>query len=249
MENSSPVQLPAADDDVVVIKKHHLLLALLPIMLVVGAAIGVLFVKQTGSSNADINSIVATQVRHQLDNADRVDVSLDDDPSIGNSDALVTIVEFSEFQCPYCGRFRKDTFKQLLDKYGDKIRFVSRDFPLTSIHPEALPAAEAAQCIYEQDQNKYWDFADVLFQNQTSLSSDFYKQTASQVGADMASFETCVSTNASRQEISKDFDDGRGYGVQSTPSFFVNGKPLIGAQPIDAFVQLIDAELARLESN
>jgi protein-disulfide isomerase len=163
-------------------------------------------------------------------------------PSLGPADAPITIVEFSDFQCPFCGRFYQDTYQPLLDAYPGKIRFVYRHLPLTSIHPNAMPAAEASMCANEQ--GKFWEFHNAMFADQTSLGPDFYVQIAQNLGLDMTAFQDCLANDKYSAEIQKDSDFALNLGVNSTPTFFINGLAVVGAQPLDVFKQVIDKELA-----
>lgn len=173
----------------------------------------------------------------------RYDVPADDDPFLGDENAPITIIEFSDFECPYCTRFHVETFPQLMEKYGDQIKFVYRDFPLSSIHPEAFPSAEAANCAKEQE--KYWEFHGKLFDGGPSnLSSEMYLIYAEEIGLNMESFQECVEEHRYQREVQVDFDYAVSLGVNSTPTFFINGLPLIGAQPFEVFEQIILAELA-----
>ena len=171
----------------------------------------------------------------------RYNVSVDDDPSLGPADAPVTIVEFSDYQCPYCRKWYAEVYTRLMSDYKGKIRFVYRDFPLTSIHPEALPAAEAANCANEQ--GAYWGYHDALFSMQFELGPDTYMQYASALGLDLQKFQTCIKEKRYSREIQADQNYALDLGVQSTPTFFINGIPLVGAQPYAAFKQVIDKEL------
>ena len=172
----------------------------------------------------------------------RVQVSLGEDPVKGPASAPVTIVEFSDFQCPYCARVTS-TLKQVEEKYGDKIRVVFRDFPLVQIHRDAAKAAEAGECAHEQ--GKFWEMHDRLFADQSKLQVEALKQTASQLGLDAEKFNQCLDSSKYAAEVQKDVDEGARYGVNSTPAFFINGRLVVGAQPIEAFTQAIDEELAR----
>ncbi|MEW5896740.1 MAG: DsbA family protein [Nanoarchaeota archaeon] len=167
---------------------------------------------------------------------------METDRVLGDADAPVTLVEFSDYQCPYCGRFYSETLLQIKSKFIDqgKVKFVFRDFPL-SFHPEALPAAIAANCAGEQ--GKYWEYHDKLFTNQQSLGVDNYKQWAKDLGLDIGKWESCLNDPKQKEEIAKDFRDGQNAGVQGTPASFVNGKLISGAQPFAVFEQLINAEL------
>jgi protein-disulfide isomerase len=172
----------------------------------------------------------------------RVAVSTGDDPAKGPATAPITIVEFSDFQCPYCSRVNP-TLKQLDEKYGDKLRVVFRDFPLVQIHKEAVKAAEAAQCA--NDQGKFWEMHDKLFGNQSKLQVEGLKQSATEIGLDAAAFNQCLDSGKYTAEVQQDAEEGVSYGVNSTPAFFINGRLLTGAQPLENFVTVIDEELAR----
>ncbi|HXF50383.1 MAG TPA: thioredoxin domain-containing protein [Dehalococcoidia bacterium] len=171
-----------------------------------------------------------------------VDVSVDDDPARGPEDAAVTIIEFSDFQCPYCGRFFQQTLPQLMAQYGDRIRFVYRDFPLDQIHPNARNAAIAAECA--DDQGRFWEYHDVLFSNQQALGVADLKRYAEQLGLDVAAFSACLDSQKYNDEVNADLRDGLQAGVTGTPTFFINGRRVVGAQPLQTFQTLIDQALA-----
>ncbi|HTP02525.1 MAG TPA: DsbA family protein [Anaerolineales bacterium] len=171
----------------------------------------------------------------------RYKIPTDGYPSLGPANAPITLVEFADFQCPFCREWEQQTYKPLLAAYPGKIRIVYRDFPLTSIHPNAMPAAEAAQCANEQ--GKFWDFHDKLFASE-NLSDDVYKQYAQELGLDMNKFNECASTHKYAKNIQADSDFATNLGINSTPTFFINGLALIGAQPLNAFTSVIDKELA-----
>ncbi len=170
----------------------------------------------------------------------KVEVGVDDDPSKGGKDAKVTVIEFTDYQCPFCGKVRP-TVKQLVADYGDKVRYVLRDFPL-EFHPSAKKAAEAAQCA--GDQNKYWEYSDVLWSNQKSLEVPDLKRYAGELKLDQKKFDACLDDGKYTAEVDKDMADGAKAGVNGTPTFFINGRVLSGALPLDQFKQIIDAELA-----
>src|SRR3989338_7721986 len=174
-----------------------------------------------------------------------VQVSADDDVVKGDPNAPVEIIEFSDFQCPFCSRFYSDTLPQIQKEYIDtgKVKLIYRDFPLSSIHPQATPAAEAAECAKEQ--GKFWEFHDKLFENQASLSTASYKQWAQELGLNTQQFNDCVDKRKYQSEVTKDYQDGQAAGVTGTPSFFVNGINIRGAQPFSAFKTIIDQELAK----
>ena len=174
-----------------------------------------------------------------------IEVSVDDDPYMGPEDAPVTIVEFSDFQCAYCGRFREQTFDTLIDAYGDQVRFVYRDFPLSSMHPQSQKAAEAAQCAH--DQEMFWPMHDLLLSNQSSLNDDSYTQFAQELQLDVEAFDQCLESGKYEDEVLADLEDGLEYGVTGTPAFFVNGRLLMGALPFEQFSAAIEAELGKLK--
>ena len=171
----------------------------------------------------------------------RVQVSADDDPSWGNADAPVTIIEFSDFQCPYCRVFYQTTLVTLLERYPKQVRFVYRDFPLASIHPQATLAAEASQCAHAQ--GRFWEFHNAVFANIDRLGPDLYQSLAISMDLDKERFAACVNSREFSAEVEKDFNDARALGVTGTPTFFINGIPLVGAQPLEVFVEIIDREL------
>jgi protein-disulfide isomerase len=175
----------------------------------------------------------------------RVQVAVDGAPFKGAAKASVTIVEFSEFQCPFCSRVQA-TLKQLLERYPGKVKLVYRDFPLDSQHPLARRASEAARCA--TDQGKFWEYHDTLFSHFPQASPGDLKRYAEQVGLDIMKFEGCLSAGVHKAAVQRDVDEGTRLGVTGTPAFFINGRPLQGAQPIEAFARMIDEELARMAS-
>ncbi|MBS3150821.1 DsbA family protein [Candidatus Woesearchaeota archaeon] len=168
---------------------------------------------------------------------------VDDDPVLGNKNAPLTIVEFSDFQCSFCARFRQQTFDQIKKEYVDagKVKFVYRDFPLSSIHPMAQKAAEAAECA--DDQGKFWEYHDVIFEKQASLSIASLKQWASELGLDTNDFNKCLDSGKYSSEVNKDSNDAQKAGGQGTPFFIVGEVPVSGAQPFSAFQQTIESQL------
>jgi len=172
----------------------------------------------------------------------RVAVSADRGFARGPKDAPVTIIEFSDFQCPFC-KNATTTIKQVLDKYPGKVRLVFRDYPLVSIHPLAPKAHEAARCA--ADQGKFWEYHDVLFERSPRLTPQDLKQYAQDLKLDGAAFGQCLDSGKYVAEVDKDTQEGMGLGLTGTPSFFINGKQLVGAQPLTAFQKIIDAELAK----
>jgi protein-disulfide isomerase len=179
-------------------------------------------------------------VRLQAPAVVRVAVSTEGAPIRGAAEAPVTLVEFSDFHCPFCNRAQA-TLKQVLERYPDKVKLVYRDFPLDRLHPRARPAAEAARCAH--DQGKFWEYHDLLYANTPRAASEDLRRYAQQVGLNVAKFEQCVSSGVHKAAVQRDIDEGGRLGVTGTPAFFINGRPLEGAQPLEAFVRLIEEEL------
>jgi protein-disulfide isomerase len=204
---------------------------ILPVVFVLGLGTGWLL---WGRAAPAANSQVADTTRYEVAEAGN--------PAIGPEDAPVKIIEFSDYQCPYCKRWYDAVKTRLLSDYAGKIRFVYRDMPLSSIHPEAQSAAEAANCAAEQVD--YWQYHDALFSGKYGLSADAYVQYASELGLDVNAFSTCVAERRYQSEVSDDTSVGINLGVTGTPTFFVNGLKLVGAQPYEVFQQILDKELA-----
>lgn len=163
------------------------------------------------------------------------------DPSIGPENAKVVIIEYSDFQCPACGA-GESIVKQILDAYKDKIKLIYKDFPL-DFHPYAQRAAEAAQCAFEQ--NKYWEYHDILFSHQNALDIPNLKSYAKDLGLDTVKFDSCVDSRKYKSDVEKDQSDGISAGVDATPTFFVNGKKIRGVPSLSNFKSVIDSELAK----
>lgn len=164
------------------------------------------------------------------------------DPSTGSASAPVTIVEFSDFQCPFC-RQASPTLKRLQETYGDRLRIVWKDFPLTQIHPEAFRAAEAAHCAGEQGQ--FWPYHDRLFANQSALQPASLKSYAAELKLDTARFNSCFDSSKYAERVRDGIALGTSLGVNSTPTIYVNGRAFAGAYPYETFVGVIDEELQR----
>lgn len=172
----------------------------------------------------------------------RIDVVAGDDPAKGGpATAPVTVVEFSDFQCPYCARVGP-ALKRIQDTYGDQVRIVYKDFPLLQIHNNAAKAAEAGACA--ADQGKFWELHDKMFENQARLSVADLKQFAKDSGLDAAAFDQCLDSGQKSAEWNQDLADGERYGVTGTPAFFVNGR-LLGGASFEKFAEVIDDELSR----
>ena len=184
-----------------------------------------------------------------------VKISVDNDPIIGELDAPITIIEFSDFQCPFCARFHTQTLPLILEEYIEqgKVKLVFRDFPIQSIHPNALPASVAAECANEQ--GKFREMHDMLFDNQNEWNKQatvdalsLFSNYATKIQLEQETFDSCLTSGKYIEEIKKDLDDGKNYGVSGTPGFFVGNEQigyveLKGAQPFESFKKIIDIQL------
>ena len=237
------------DDDTVTFKKSHFYAALTVLAFAAGILVGYVAwgtesTAQTAqgaqpaaqSSGELIDAPVTTQAQYT-----RYDIPTEGFHSLGPADAPITLVEFSDFQCPYCRRWHDETYEPLLAAYPGKIRIVYRHLPLVSIHPDAFSAAEAAMCA--GDQNVFWQYHDKLFSGE-SLGNAVYEQYARELSLDIPTFVDCITEHKFQQAIQADSDFAVNLGVRSTPTFFVNGLAIVGAQPLDVFKQVIDKELA-----
>ncbi|KXK14898.1 MAG: DSBA oxidoreductase family protein [Chloroflexi bacterium OLB14] len=229
--------LQTPDDNKITFNRNHFF----SVLVVVAFAVGVL----TGFFvwGYDQPAETANQPTGQTQEPSyvRYDIETEGYPSLGPADAPITIVEFSDFQCPFCKRFHEETYQALLEAYPGQIRFVYRNLPLTSIHPDAMSAAVASLCADEQ--NVYWDFHDKLFSGEL-LNRNVYTQYASELNLDTDKFSACLDSGKFDDFISQDMDFALNLGVQSTPTFFINGLAIVGAQPLSSFQNLIDKELA-----
>lgn len=173
----------------------------------------------------------------------QIDVgSLEGFPVRGPATAPVTIVEFSDFHCPYC-KAVVPTLAQLLSRYPGKIRLIYRDLPIDSLHPQARRAAEGGRCAH--DQGKFWPYHDLVFAGPPEGDDARLGEYAMKAGLDLAAFERCLASGTHTDAVQRDVEHARRLGVDSTPTFFVNGQLLTGAQPLEAFVRLVERELAR----
>jgi protein-disulfide isomerase len=170
----------------------------------------------------------------------RAHVATDGFPSRGPASAPVTIVEFSDFHCPFC-RAAQPTLDALLARYPGQLRLVYRHFPLDSLHPQARRAAEAAWCAAQQD--KFWPFHDELYKSGPETGPDTLSRLATEAGLDKGRFDQCLASGKAGPAVEADVEEGTKFGVTGTPGFFINGRALSGNQPIDAFVSVIDEEL------
>ena len=213
--------------------------------LLIGIGIGVLIGRATADDPQTVlYGLPATQGEGSAATSEGkpVRVATSGSPAQGPADAKVTMVEFVDFECPFCGRYARDTLPRLRREYGDRIRYVSRQFPL-DIHPDAAGAARAAECAHEQ--GRYWQLHDLLFAHQDALGKRDLAGYARTAGLDMGSYATCLRAPATRARVERDLADGRRYGVTGTPTFFINGRVIRGAQPYAQFKSQLDAALER----
>jgi protein-disulfide isomerase len=235
--------LPSDGSEITIhLRRSHLWVA--AALLIGGIAIGFLIGRVTADESQPVlYGLPATQgdgAAAETPAAGPVKVDTSGSPAQGPTDAKVTMVEFVDFECPFCGRFARDTLPRLRREYGDRIRYVSRQFPL-DIHPDAPGAARAAVCA--QEQGRYWKLHDLLFAHQEALGKRDLARYAREAGLDMGRYASCVGSAAARAVVEHDLADGRSYGVTGTPAFFINGRLISGAQPYSQFKAALDAAL------
>jgi len=228
-------------------KKHDLIIAVLAAAILISGSVfyntNIIIKKIEGISTAQVAKPL---VQNQNQNQNQVNIRADA-PATGNKNAKVAVVEFSDFQCPFCESFASGAFKEIKNKYIDtgKILFIFRHFPLTSLHKNAQKAAEAAECANKQ--GKFFQYHDLLFgkggADGAGLDTISLKQYAKDLGLNQAQFDNCLDSGAAASAIAKDISDGATAGVSGTPTLFVNGKKIVGAQPFNVFEQAIEEAL------
>lgn len=171
-----------------------------------------------------------------------VQVEVGKSPTMGKDSAPVTIVEFSDFQCPFCSR-AAETVNEIKKKYGNKVRVAFKHFPLP-MHREAGPTSEMAMCVHEQNPDKFWKFHDLAFKNQDKLDEANLIKFAKDAGVDGKKAEECLKAGKFKQMVSEDMAYGEKIGVRSTPTFFINGQLVAGALPIESFSEIIDEAIS-----
>ena len=210
--------------------------------LIAVVVIGGIFMFTGGDSG--VSTGTGSTVQQPTQQPGKVSASIDDDAILGDPKAPVTIIEFSDYECPFCAKFWSQTLPLIKSEYIDtgKVKLVYRDFPLSSIHPMAQAAAEAAECTRDAAGNDaaYFEYHDKIFANQASLSESSLKQWAQDLGYDISS---CLDSGKFRSEVLKDSADAQSAGGRGTPFFVINGIPLSGAQPFSVFKQAIESEL------
>jgi protein-disulfide isomerase len=218
-------------------------ITLLPVTFITGLAAGYLFWGRGSEAQVNPSDTIAAVAQTNPDAVEeptRFEISTDDDPSLGPEDAPITIIEFSDFRCPYCGVFHRDTFGALMAEYPAQIHFVYRDFPVVG----GFEAALASECANEQ--GAYWEFHDLLFSGEyANLDRQAYAAYAEKLDLDVEDLLACVDEERYSEEVEADARYASGLGITGTPTFFINGIPMVGAQPLEAFTQIIEYELGR----
>ena len=211
-----------------------------------GSTAGTNVIKEQPAQAAQPRQAAPSRAAQEEPNAPSVDMDslIGDDAIKGDVNAPVTIIEWSDFECPFCTRFYTETFGQVEKEYisTGKVRFIYKDFPL-NFHANAQKAAEAAECAGEQE--KYWEMHDKLFEEGVSGGVASFKQFASDIGLNTAKFNDCLDSGEMASEVQEDFSEGSAAGISGTPGFIINGKLVSGAQPFEVFKQIIDGELAK----
>ena len=250
-----PEAAPAAPEPTV--PRHTLNYVLIAVaFFILGAGLGVLAYDRvnantTAQVDAAVNRAVAAAVaaiprsdtvavEPTRDPNQRFAVDVEGDPAKGIDTAPVTIVEFADFHCGYCRRFLEQTMEPLLEAYGENVRFVYRDYPI--LGNDSVTAAFAGECA--QQQGKFWEFHDLVYANQDDLSLDALTAHATELGMDVEAFTACVDSDETAALVQRDYEAGQQLGVSGTPTFFINGRMLVGAQPYQSFADYIDEELA-----
>ncbi len=234
-------QTEAKDAGIIKFTRRSFYSALLPISFVTGLAAGYLFWGRDTIPPANPATPVAVAEEippGSSEDPTRFEISTDDDPSLGPEDAPITIVEFSDFRCPYCSIFHKETFDDLMAEYPGQIHFVYRDFPVVG----GFEAALAAECADEQ--GAFWEFHNLLFSGEyPNLDRDAFAAYAEKLDLDVEGLLACVDEERYSDEVEADARYASGLGITGTPTFFINGIPMVGAQPLEAFIQIIEYEL------
>ncbi len=254
-----PSQKPVPTDVVAIPKVTFNYIVIAVTFLLVGILMGAVGYDRFSQANTEENALLIRQAvaaalnegggtaaaQPRLDPNQRYEVPVADAPSRGQETAPVTIIEFGDFRCGFCGRFARETLEPLLAQYGENVRFVYRDFIIFG--QASYEAALASECA--NDQGEYWAFHDRAFANQQALSRDLYLQWADELALDIDQFTTCYDDELRRDQVVADTDFATTLGLTGTPTFFINGRVVSGAQPLEAFKQIIDAELASSDTS
>lgn len=216
--------------------RETIFLSLFPVVFLLGLGLGwILWGGNADSAPQQANQAPTSPPR-------RFEVEAGDNPALGPADAPITIIEFSDYECPFCARWHQQVYSRLMKEYEGQIRFVYRDFPLENIHPNAVSAAIAAHCAGEQ--GAYFPFHDALFSYEYGLNREAYLTYAKRLELDLRAFEVCLDEARYADKVQANLEYGLSVGVSSTPTFFVNGIIIIGAQSFDVFQQVIERELS-----
>jgi protein-disulfide isomerase len=244
-----PAAAEPQEEDTVTFKRSHLYAVLTVLAFAVGVLVGYVAwgmgpaggEAQTPQTAGQPSGPIAEAPVTEEPQFVRYDIPSEGFPTLGPANAPITIVEFSDYQCPFCRRWHDEVYEPLLSAYPGQIKMVYRHLPLTSIHPDAFGAAEAAMCAGDQD--AFWPFHEKLFSSD-SLGSSVYSQYAQELSLDIDVFENCMTERKYQAAIKADTDFAVNLGIRSTPTFFINGLAIVGAQPLQVFKQVIDKELA-----
>lgn len=215
-------------------------------VLLLGVAFGLLVFSQYYNLNDNTNATINTTLTNQTTNLSisYVAPDADDDPYLGHVDAPVEIIAFEDFQCPFC-QAAEPILEAVYQQYPNDIKVVYRDFPLYTIHDQAIAAAQAGECADEQ--GKFWAWHDEAFLNQSALATApaVFSTWAETAGLDVTAFAACVVEERYAAEVQKDLDEGFLAGVSATPTFFINGQRVLGIQSESQWIELIEAALLK----
>jgi len=228
-------------------RDHFLALSIIVASFIIGGSLIYGAGARSGDAGGFAAQVAGTNERQENAPLRTNNPTADDDVILGDPDAPVTIIEFGDFQCPFCAKLHREVSPTIREKYiaTGKAKMVYRDFPLDQLHPEARGSAEAAQCAGEQ--GSYWLYHDALFARQTQLGNALYSSLARELGLNGDAFDTCLTSGKYRDEVEKDYQDGVAAGVQGTPATFVNGTLISGAVPLAQFEAAIEAALAETQ--
>ena len=235
-EENSGDKMPDAGLITITLRRSHVRLAAL---LLVGFVLGYATAKigNRAAGREAIQSGVSAD-RAPIVSSAPIKVDVSGRPARGDANAPVTIVEFMDYQCPYCARHFRETYHPLINANIGHLRYVVRQYPVSSLHPDALKAAEAAECAFEQ--GKFWEYHEALFERSPRLPLDTLKSIAARLRLDTSKFDGCVDSSEAERAVLRDLSDGKRYGVIGTPTFFVNGRAIVGAQPLTVIQAEID---------
>jgi len=202
------------------------------------------------TDNADNNGNTGNQGPDSLDTVDMSNIDMEGEPVLGEEDAPVTMVAYEDFQCPFCKRFEEGAVPQIVSNYVDngQVKIIWKDRPLKNLHPWAKPAAESMECVYREGGNdSFWTLKDKVFSNQNQLSTSNaqsqIKSWAAEEGVSESAIQTCIDNGDAMSEVEADSQEGQELGASGTPTSFVNGQKLVGAQPFSRFETVIESEL------